>query len=132
MNSKKQLGREGELRFAAEFSRKGWNIFLPFGEDGAVDLLVEKEGEYKRIQIKSTKCNNEVIMCRLKSSNNWQVKKYTSEEIDFFGIYDSTNKKGYLINVKEVEGKIGINLRINKAKNNQTKNTRLAKEYEFF
>ena len=43
MTSKKELSEEGELRFAAELKRKGWRIFLPFGEDSPVDLLIEKE-----------------------------------------------------------------------------------------
>tara|TARA_Y100000310_G_scaffold65417_1_gene60897 strand:+ start:946 stop:1344 length:399 start_codon:yes stop_codon:yes gene_type:complete len=132
MITKKQLSKEGELRFAAEFTKKGWNIFLPYGEDGPVDLLIEKKGNFKRIQVKSTKPSNGAIHCRVKSSNNWQIKKYTQKEIDYFGIYDYENGKGYLIPIKVMENMHEAILRLEKAKNNQTKNIRLAKPYEYF
>ena len=132
MINKKQIAKEGELRFAAEFVRKGWTVFFPFGEDNQIDLLIEKEGEYKRIQVKTTKPIKGAILCRLKSSNNWQVKKYTKKEIDLFGIYDYENKKGYLIPIEKVEGMLGASLRLEKAKNNQQKGLRHALDYLYF
>jgi len=129
---KKQLAKEGELRFAAEFIRKGWSIFLPYGEDSAIDLLIEKDGDYKRIQIKTTKPISGAIHCRLKSSNNWQVKKYSKKDIDYFGIYDYQNKKGYLIPIEKVLGMTEICLRIEKPKNNQKEGIRPSEEYFYF
>jgi hypothetical protein len=132
MTNKKQIAKEGELRFAAEFTRNGWTIFLPYGEDSPIDLLIEKNGEYQRIQVKSTRPKNGVVFCRLKSSNNWQVKKYSKKEIDFFAIYDCENKKGYLIPIEDVEGMTEASLRIKKTKNNQKKGLRLATKYLYF
>jgi hypothetical protein len=129
---KKQVAKEGELRFAAEFVRKGWSIFLPYGEDSPIDLLIEKNGEFKRIQVKATLPIKGVVKGRLKSSNNWQVKKYTSKDIDFFGIYDIENKKGYLLPIKEFEGMTEISLRISESKNNQKEGIRLAEKYLYF
>jgi hypothetical protein len=132
MTEKKQLAKEGELRFAAEFIRKGWNVFLPYGEDSSVDLLIQKGIDYKRIQIKATRSKQGVIFGRLKSSNNWQVKKYSKNEIDYFGIYDAERKKGYLLPIEDVNGMIEITLRLDKTKNNQQKNVRNAKDFEYF
>lgn len=132
MTKKKQLGKEGELRFASEFLRKGWQIFLPYGEDGPIDLLIEKEGDFKRIQIKATSPIKGTIHCRIKSSNNWQVKKYTKKEIDYFGIYDYSNKKGYLIPIEDFEGMTEAIIRLEKTKNNQVKGIRLAEKYVYF
>jgi hypothetical protein len=129
---KKQIAKEGELRFAAEFVRKGWSIFLPYGEDSAIDLLIEKDGKYERIQIKTTKPLNNVIHCRTKSSNNWQVKKYNKNDIDYFGIYDYENKKGYLLSIEKVEGMTDVSLRLSKTGNNQQKGIRDAEEYLYF
>ncbi len=129
---KKQIAKEGELRFAAEFVRKGWSIFLPYGEDSAIDLLIEKDGKYERIQIKTTKPINNVIHCRTKSSNNWQVKKYSKGDIDYFGIYDYENKKGYLIPIEKVEGMTDVSLRLSKTQNNQQQGIRAAEEYLYF
>ena len=132
MTMKKQMSKEGEMRFAAEFLRKGWQIFLPYGEDGPIDLLIEKDGVFKRIQVKSTSPIKGAIHCRVKSSNNWQVKKYTKKEIDYFGIYDYVNKKGYLIPIEDMEGMTEPIIRLDKAKNNQTKRVRLAEQYCYF
>lgn len=129
---KKQIAKEGELRFAAEFIRKGWSIFLPYGEDSAIDLLIEKAGIYKRIQIKTTKPIKGVVHCRLKSSNNWQVKKYSKKDIDYFGIYDYQNKKGYLMPIGRVSGMTEVSLRIEKTRNNQQKGIRSADDYFYF
>ncbi len=132
MTRKKQISKEGELRFAAEFIRQGWDVFLPYGEDGPIDLLISKEGVFKRIQVKSTCPISGAIHCRVKSSNNWQVKKYTKKEIDFFGIYDYVNKKGYLIPIEEMEGMTEAIIRLDRPKNNQSKGIRPAKNYVYF
>lgn len=129
---KKRLAKEGELRFASEFIRKGWNIFLPYGEDSPVDLLIQKDGVFKRVQIKTTKAKNGVVFCRLKSSNNWQVKTYSKKEIDLFGIYDAENKLGYPLPIERVDGMIEFRLRLEKTKNNQEKKVNYAKEYWYF
>jgi len=132
MTTKKQLAKEGEIRFAAEFLRNGWQIFLPYGEDSPIDLLIEKEGNFKRVQVKSTSPIKGAIHCRIKSSNNWQVKRYTKKEIDYFAIYDYLNKKGYFIPIEDMEGMTEAILRLEKTKNNQTKGVRLADKYEYF
>lgn len=54
-------------------------------------------------------------------------KKYTIDEIDFFGTY--YNGKTYLIPISEAPDTF-CRLRINKSKNNQSKNIRWAIEYE--
>ncbi len=105
---------------------------MPYGEDGPIDLLISMNGVFKRIQVKSTCPINGVIHCRVKSSNNWQVKKYTRKEIDFFGIYDYVNKKGYLIPIEEMEGMAEAMIRLDRPKNNQSKRIRLAKNYVYF
>lgn len=132
MTEKKQLAKEGELRFAAEFIRKGWNVFLPYGEDTPVDILIEKEKQYQRIQVKATRPQNGVLHCRLRSSNNWQIKKYSKNEIDAFGIYDAENKRGYLLPIETIPNLAEAILRLTKPKNNQKKNIRNAEDCAYF
>lgn len=132
MVSTKQIAKEGELRFAAELTRKGWEIFFPYGEDSPTDILAHKKGKFLKIQIKSTKIKEGSISCKLRSTNNWQNKKYDENEIDFFGFYDYESKKGYLVSMKEVKGKSEIKLRVDKPKNNQTNKIRDTKDYLYF
>lgn len=132
MSSTKQIANESELRFASEFVRNGWSIFLPFGEDGPVDLVIYKDNLFKKVQIKASKPKNGMISCRMRSTNNWQIKKYSKTDIDYFGLYDYENKKGYLIPIEKVEGMSEISIRLSKAKNNQKKKVRLAEDYIYF
>ncbi|MEK6898793.1 MAG: group I intron-associated PD-(D/E)XK endonuclease [Nanoarchaeota archaeon] len=132
MTEKKQLTREAELRFAAELTRKGWVIYFPYNDETPVDLLAWKDGQYLRIQVKATRQKNGALVCRLKSSNNWQVKKYTKKEIDCFAIYDYEEKKGYLIPIEKVEGLTEPLLRCTEVKNNQKKGIRYAKDFLYF
>jgi len=132
MVKSKQIAREAELRFAAELTRKDWEIFFPYGEDSPIDILAHKDGKFMKIQIKATKINCGAISCKLRSTNNWQNKKYQIGEIDAFGFYDYESKKGYLIPIKEVVGKSEIKLRIKKPKNNQRIGIRYAKDYLHF
>ncbi len=132
MSSTKQIANESELRFASEFVRKGWYVFLPYGEDSPVDLLISKKRIFKRVQVKASKPKNGIISCKLRSTNNWQDKKYSKKDIDFFALYDYENKKGYLIPIEKVDGMSEIKIRLCKPKNNQKKRVRLAKDYIYF
>ena len=132
MLTSKQIARGGELRFAAELTRKGLEIFFPYGEDSPIDILAHKNGEFLKIQIKATKMKNGAIYCKLRSTNNWQNKKYSSKDIDSFGFYDYESKKGYVIPIKDVEGKSEICIRVETPKNNQKQKIRYAKDYIYF
>ena len=132
MSSTKQIANESELRFASEFVRRGWFVFLPYGEDSPVDLLIYKNGIFKRVQVKAAKPKNGTIACKLRSTNNWQNKKYSKSDVDFFALYDYENKNGYLVSLKAIEGMSEIKIRLNKSKNNQKRRIRLAKDYIYF
>lgn len=132
MISSKQIAKEAELRFAAELVRKGCEIFFPYGEDSPIDILTHKNGKFMKIQIKATKIKCGAISCKLRSTNNWQNKKYKLGEVDIFGFYDYESKKGYLVPIRDVLNKSEIKLRINKAKNNQKTGIRYAKDYLYF
>ena len=128
----KQIACEAELRFAAEFVRKGHSVFMPTVEDGPIDLVVHKKGKFSKIQVKSTKRKNGVLLAKLRTTNNWSNKKYVSSEVDIVAVYDYGDKKGYLLNLKDFEGMSEVTLRIDSVKNNQKLRIRSAEKYLFF
>lgn len=132
MSNTKQIAMEAELRFASEFVRKGWNVFLPFGEDGSVDLLIHKDGDFKKVQVKASKPKNGALICKLRSTNNWQDKRYTLKDVDLMALYDYENKKGYLIPMKKVVGNAQFSIRILPPKNFQKSGLNLDKDYIYF
>ncbi len=128
----KQKACEAELRFASEFTRKGYSVFLPTTEDGPVDLVIHKRHSFKRVQIKATKDKKGTIKAKLRSTNNWSNKKYSISDVDLIGVYDYENKVGYLLSLVDFEGMTEVTLRVKPPKNNQKTNVRSAEKYLFF
>jgi len=132
VSARKRIAREAELRFASEFVKKGYDVFFPMSEFGAIDLVVYKNKKFKRVQVKSTKKKDGRLLVKLRSTNNWQNKIYSAEDVDLIAVYDYENQKGYLFDLKKFEGQNQVILRINPTKNNQSKNVKLASEFLWF
>ena len=45
-------GLIGEVEFSLSLINKGWNIFKPLDQNSRIDLIVEKKGILKKIQVK--------------------------------------------------------------------------------
>jgi hypothetical protein len=43
----------GELLAADYYHKQGWNVYTPVGDDLPHDLLIERDGIYLRIQVKT-------------------------------------------------------------------------------
>lgn len=71
-------------------------------ENGKVDLIVEKNNYYLRIQIKTVlKDNGKRIPFRKISHNmgEYKIKRYTKEDIDFFIGVDIETENLYILPV---------------------------------
>jgi len=128
----KQIACEAELRFAAEFVRGGYKVFIPTSEDGSIDLVIHKDMIFRKVQVKSTKIENGALTVKLRSTNNWSNRKYTKNDVDIIGVYDYENKVGYLLEMKDFDGMSVVMIRVNSTKNNQKEGVRLAEKYLFF
>ena len=110
----------------------GHKVAIPVGEDWRFDLIVLKDGKLQRVQCKYVTSNGEVITVPCRSSNNWNIKKYTPDEIDWIIVYDKTTDKCYYVPSALLgqSGRSFLQLRIKPAKNKQFKNIRYAKDFE--
>ena len=83
-----EKGYLGDLLVQKKFIEKGYNLFKPVLENGKVDLIVEKNNVYFKIQIKTiqTENNKKIIPLRKISHNmgEYKIKLYTKDDIDFF------------------------------------------------
>ena len=104
MNRRKAVACEGVMRFTAAFSKEGSSVFLPLDESGPIDLIVLRNS-LLRVQVKSMKPHNGVLRIAFKSSNNWSVKRYCAGDIDLFAVYDHENQHGYLLPMKDFDGR---------------------------
>ena len=131
MNSK-QKGNITELECMLEFIKLGYNVLTPYGDCERYDFVVDVNGKFIRIQVKTSRTNNDGASFSFsgRSCNRKDGKiihhYYTNEEIDYFAtIFDG---KCYLIPVEECGA--DKKLRILPAKNGQVRGVTWAKDYE--
>jgi len=130
MASTKRKGDLGELKVAADLLSKGYQVAIPFGEDSKYDLIVDRQGNLERVQVKCTKSDGQKIIVPCRSSNNWNVIKYTERMFEWLAIYDITTDSCYYIPSKIMKnGRSAINLRIIPAANGQKKGIHYASDY---
>ena len=127
MNTKTK-GDIGELIIATELVKKGWSVSIPFGENNRYDLIIEKNGKIKRLQVKSVFSKNGVMNINCRSSNNWSVKSYTEKDFEILVAVDLSTNIVYYIDSKCLKKRL-INLRIRPTKNNQQSKINNAKDY---
>lgn len=129
--SKKSKGDVAELAIATKLQELGFVISFPFSENARYDIVAEKEGEFHRIQAKYSTPKKGALRVNGYSSNNWSVKHYSPQEVDVFGVFNPESSKVYFIPAKDMN-RTGMNLRIEKTKNNQGKLTHNASDFEKF
>ena len=131
MNSK-QKGNITELECMLAFIKLGYNVLTPYGDCERYDFVVDVNGKFIRVQVKTSRTNNDGASFSFsgRSCNRKDGKiihhYYTNEEIDYFAtIFDG---KCYLIPVEECGA--DKKLRILSAKNGQVRGITWAKDYE--
>lgn len=108
----------------------GYKVAIPVGEDWRFDLVVLKDEKLVRVQCKYVTSNGEVIVVPCRSSNNWSVKRYTQDEIDWIAVYDATTDKCYYVPSSLLgTGRDCVSLRITPPKTQQIKGIRWAKDF---
>lgn len=125
----KQKGDIAEAYVMFALKQNGFNVLIPWGEDIRYDLVSEKNGVFKRIQVKYVTPKNGVLEIRFRSSNNYNVIYYTKDDIDIIAAYYDKEKKIYFIPLSNTD-RGGCKLRLTPAKNNQKKFVTLSTKYE--
>jgi len=126
----KQKGSIAEAKVLAYLVDKGYRVFVPWGEDHRFDLLCETKGVFQRIQVKYVSPKNGCIEIPLRSMNNWNTIRYSSENVDIIAAYNPENDKIYFIPLTSFKNIATIKLRFDKAKNLQQKRIKWASEFE--
>lgn len=115
----------------AALLRAGKTVLIPFGGGQRYDLVFEDEEGFHRVQCKTARLRagsarfNTVSIDRITA----QRRSYF-DEIDFFGVYEPTNAKVYLVPVEDAKLATECSLRVEPTKNSQAKNIRQASKYE--
>jgi hypothetical protein len=133
MHEKKLKGDIGVAHAIAELTEQQWNVCLPLTEHASYDLIAEKKGACRRIQVRYTTPSNGCMSVRLRSiwadKKGIHVKNRSVEDYDVLAVYCPSNKHVYFVPSGQFENEVGLTLRLEKAKNNQAEGVRMAASY---
>jgi len=124
----KLKGDIGELIVAQQLLKRGWHVAFPYGENLKYDLVAEKEGEFKRIQVKAVFSRKGVLHINCRSSNNWSVVHYKSTDFEILAAVDLETSKVYFIPSNRLRKSL-IDLRLTPTKNCQKKRINFANDF---
>jgi len=127
----KTIGERSEAQIIAMFLRQGKVVLQPFGDNQRYDLVLDENGIFKRVQVKTGKLKNGVILFYTSSSivrSKMKKRSYVGE-VEFFAVYCPQNDKCYLIPIEATKTSV-CSLRLNAPKNKQIKGILWAKDYE--
>lgn len=136
--SRMMIGEIGEYRTAEEFAKRGFFTYMPAFHDSPVDMIVDLDGNLKKIQVKSTtRSDGSASMFQVVSTNERYtggirknyVKRYDENEIDYFALYDFINDDVFLMKNRDITTR-DVTIRDTKPKNN-IKKVKYKKDYQF-
>ena len=104
----KKRGEWVELLFMTVASGMGFNVAKPFGETASYDVVVEHDGRFLRIQVKSTE--NWMGSCYLCQLHACGSRLYTEKEIDYFAIYVLPEDVWYIFPARTLAGMSAVGL----------------------
>lgn len=97
-----QVGDITELKCQAYLIEQGWNVLVPIGNHQKYDLVIEKNGQFYKIQVKHAKAIEEtgfIVRTKYEVRDNGKIKKmtYSAGDIDYF--MTEFNNKFYMFPV---------------------------------
>lgn len=126
----KSTGVISELSVMVALAKSGYRLLLPYGENCRYDVAIERKGEFKRVQIKTGRLRDGVIIFNAFSSHTHRggssARLYT-DEVDLFGVYCRATEGVYLIPVDEASQQ--CHLRVEQPKNAQARKIRWASDF---
>ena len=110
----KEKGNSGLGMAIAYFTTNGYVVSIPLNDTQDYDLVIEKDGNLKTVQVKSTGCKtaNGIYQVALKScggTNGGTYKTLIDTKIDFLFVLNEKSEM-YLIPKDEITNKSTLNL----------------------
>ena len=110
----KEKGNSGLGMAIAYFSTNGYVVSIPINDTQDYDLIIEKDGKLKTVQVKSTGCKtkNGVYQVSLKSCGGTKGKTYKTvidTKVDLLFVLNEEAEM-YLIPIDKLSNKTSLNL----------------------
>ena len=135
MQHPKDVGDRSTLAIMYALRLQGASIFVPFGENTRCDLIVEEHGRLSRLQCKTGRLRNGVVLFSTCSSyahhpNPKTLQRDYAGEIDEFAVFCPDLGSVYRVPIEDVTTARRGTLRVDRTRNCQSKRIRLAAAYE--
>lgn len=132
MNSKNK-GDISEAMILTRFLELNIPVSIPFSDNESYDLIIDINGILKKVQVKTGRLRNGVIIFNTCNSINTNIIKNRKEEsyigkVDYICMYCPDTKECYMLDVINC-GEFKTSLRVNETKNIQSKYIKYAKDY---
>jgi hypothetical protein len=124
-----QIGDTSLAAVLTALLKVGKVVLFPWGNAQRYDLVLDDEGRFYRVQIKTGKLirNGKAVMFRTANYVKGRYKHYQGE-IELFGVYCPENEKVYLVPVEDTRKYVCV-LRLAPTRNGQKLNVHLADDY---
>ncbi len=132
MHHTKDKGDLGVLKAQLDLFEQGYIILYPVTEHASFDLVAYKDKGFKRVQVKYKSVDKTgSITVHFRSSwadkNGTHMQQIDKDEVDLYCLYCPETDECYYLDPKDYNK--SVTLRVEKPKNNQTANVRLASAY---
>jgi PD-(D/E)XK endonuclease len=131
----KDVGDKTTLAVMLALRMAGLKVLVPFGENTRYDLVVDEGMRFARIQCKTGRLRRGAIQFNVCSTYGHHqrpgnVRRGYDGEIDYFAVFCPDNDGVYLVPFGELQVRTQAALRVEPSRNRQTRNVRLAGDYE--
>jgi hypothetical protein len=135
MEHPKAIGDRTTLAVMAVLREAGFALYVPFGENTRVDLIIEDGAALARVQCKTGRLRGGAIRFNACSTyahhpNPKVIRRDYLGEIDFWAVYIPETYGVYLVPIEDALLRKEGALRVDPPRNNQRRRIRLAARYE--
>jgi len=121
-------GNAAEAAVLNAFVRADLDVFLPFGDGTAYDMVVATGRELVRVQVKCGRIRKECIEFNSASTDHGRGRQDYRGRADVFGVYAHQLDRVYVVPVADCARLRGY-LRCTPTRNNQQRGVRYAGDY---
>lgn len=134
MEHPKSVGDRTTLAVMLALSTLGYGVSVPFGENTRYDLVIESDGVIQRVQCKTGRLRDGVIVFRTASSYAHHPtpkprQRHYRGQVDAFAVYCRETGGVYLIPIDQLPTD-AASLRVDPPRNGQRKHIREAATHE--
>lgn len=129
----KTIGDYAELLVAAKFASMGHYVSRPLTDNAPYDLILDIDGDLKKVQVKSRSKRQGVVKVELVSTNDRYLRPYTLHDFDILVVHCiEDDRLAYLGWDCLRDVKNNLSLRIDDTKNRMSSGIRWFRDYENF